>query len=70
MTDRNKFTRDGDPLVDRGTLDSDEDQNPPIDESDNGPRPVIIRNDAEPRNTNDETHPTIAAEDAKNARSD
>ena len=38
----------------------------PVDETDNGPRPVIIRkNDAEPRNTNVEPHPTIDAEDAK-----
>lgn len=38
----------------------------PVDETDVGPQPVIIgKNDAEPRNTNDEPHPTIDAEDAK-----
>lgn len=44
----------------------DENPDPPVDETDNGPQPVVIKkNDAEPRNTNDEEHPTIAAEDAK-----
>lgn len=41
-------------------------EDPPVDESDDSPSPVMHGpNDAEPRNTNDEPHPTIAAEDAK-----
>ena len=43
-----------------------EEREPPVDETDMGPQPVIVgKNDAEPRNTNDEPHPTIDAEDAK-----
>ncbi len=45
-------------------------RHPPVDETDNGPAPVIrgdTGNDAEPRNTNVEPHPTIDAEDAKDA---
>lgn len=54
MKDRNELTRDGEPLVDRGTIDPaedwDEDPNPPVDETDDGPEPVIItdRDDDEP----------------------
>jgi len=49
----------------------DENLDPPVDETDNGPQPVIIKkDDDEPRNTNDETHPTIDAEDAKDVLSD
>ncbi len=72
MQDRNQKTLDGEPLVDRGTIESRRDeetqemeQNPPVDETDSGPQPVLGSNDAEPRNTNQEKHPTIAAEDAK-----
>lgn len=60
---------DGEPLYERGTIDNASDREAPIDETDLGPQPVIIRkNDAQPRNTNVEEHPTIAAEDAKNQR--
>lgn len=46
-------------------------QEPPVDETDNGPQPVVVeKNDAEPRNTNEEPHPTIDAEDAKDQLSD
>ena len=45
MKDRNNLTRDGEPLVDRGTIDDDEDREPPVDETDNGPQPVIIKKD-------------------------
>jgi hypothetical protein len=44
MNDRNRLTRDGEPLVDRGTID-DDDLNPPVDETDDGPQPVIIKKD-------------------------
>ena len=47
MKDRNELTRDGEPLYDRGTIDPDEDEelDPPVDESDEGPEPVIILDD-------------------------
>lgn len=64
----NQNTADGEPLYDRGTIENDADREPPVDETDMGPQPVIVRkNDAEPRNTSDEPHPTIDAEDAKDA---
>ena len=55
MKDRNEFTRDGEPLVDRGIIENDPNAEPPVDETDNGPRPVVIRNDdGELRNAPDE----------------
>lgn len=67
MRDEQKTT-DGEPLYDRGTIENDENRQPPVDETDMGPQPVIVgKNDAEPRNTNEEPHPTIDAEDAKDA---
>jgi hypothetical protein len=56
MKDRNELTRDGDPLYDRGTIDPQEDEelDPPVDESDDGPQPVIIKSDDELQNANDE----------------
>lgn len=48
MNDRNKETRDGEPLNDRGIIDARRDDeldeletNPPVDESDDGPAPVL-----------------------------
>ncbi|MBV8636988.1 MAG: hypothetical protein JO322_02825 [Candidatus Eremiobacteraeota bacterium] len=51
MKDRNELTRDGEPLVDRGIIDDeDDDRELPVDETDDGPEPVIIiKDDDEPR---------------------
>jgi hypothetical protein len=50
MQDRNQQTADGEPLVDRGTIDPDQDTlddegETPVDETDSGPEPVIVIKD-------------------------
>ena len=55
--DRNDQTRDGEPLHDRGTIESRRDEadkeleemeeDPPVDESDDGPQPVLPEDGAE-----------------------
>ena len=57
MNDRTRQTRDGEPLHDRGTIEPRRDdardeleemeQDPPVDESDDGPEPVIREGDSE-----------------------
>ena len=48
MKDRNRLTRDGEPLHDRGIIEpqqeddlGDLDPDPPVDETDDGPAPVL-----------------------------
>ena len=48
MKDRNELTRDGEPLHDRGIIEQPEDDeldemelDPPVDETDDGPAPVL-----------------------------
>ncbi len=50
MKDRIKETRDGEPLHDRGIIEEQQDDeldsmesDPPVDESDDGPEPVLRR---------------------------
>ena len=58
MQDRNQQTADGEPLVDRGTIDPKQDElderEPPVDETDNGPQPVVIKDDDQPRTAENE----------------